>query len=141
MVQQLAAANIASVAPEIVAAVIAGALTVGTAAWQTIKTIRSQAQIAAEASRDQARLEAGTALLPLRKEAYRELWKLLDVGPRETPKNLADASDRNRRADAMTKWYYPHGLLLADGAQRQWRACRDALRRPGELDHAAQVEI
>ncbi|MGB8383713.1 MAG: hypothetical protein WCG47_21105, partial [Dermatophilaceae bacterium] len=86
---------LAALAPEVGAALIAGALTLVAAVWQTTSTLREQTRISAQATEDQARLAAGTALLPLRGEAYRELWSLLDVGPEEAPKNLASERDRD----------------------------------------------
>jgi hypothetical protein len=132
---------VAALAPEVGAALIAGALTFCAAVWQTTRTLRDQAKISAEATRDQAKLAAGTALLPLRGEAYRELWSLLDVGPEEAPERLASERDRGGLADRLTAWYYPHGLLLSDGSQKQWRACRDALREPGSLDAGGQRRL
>lgn len=132
---------LAALAPEVGAALIAGALTLVAAVWQTTSTLREQTRISAQATEDQARLAAGTALIPLRGEAYLELWSMLDVGPQEVPKNLASAQERAALADRMTAWYYPHGLLLSDGSQKQWRTCRDALREPGTLDDAEQRRL
>jgi hypothetical protein len=112
---------------QVVAAIIGGAfalIVAGVGVWQAIRELRVR-----------ARIDAATTLLELRHKPYGKLWDITNVGSRDAPERLDTEEQRRQIANEMTVWYYPDGLLLSDGSQKQWLAVRNTLRtETGEPD-------
>lgn len=77
---------------------------------------------------ERAKLSAVGPLIEARLPAYQTLWKLTDYGPEESPSQLTPVQRRDL-AEQIRAWYYKDGagLLMSDGARRQWTAVQEQL--------------